>query len=321
MRLVIAEKHSVAQAIGQALGGMENHDGYITAGGSLISWAQGHLVNLAMPDAYEGEAWADPHWSMESLPIAPTSWKWAVNREKGADKRYRDLVALASRDDVDELVNACDPDREGEAIFRRIMLHAGIRKPAYRLWVASLDEHAIRAAWDSMRPESDYQGLGDAADARPELVRAMPAMRQARRQDRKHLAMLHQQVPQNRRRSMGAGRRMWLQIVRTGRRQETHRLDGPQTTRRQEGQGQRTEIQGGKDVRRVPAHRPDQGRQTRLRRHRTQTRLRERKEHVPAGCQGFRRRMGNLTFPSMAKLGSAARTEPRTISCVAQPRA
>lgn len=166
MRLVIAEKHSVAQAIGQALGGMENHDGYITAGGSLISWAQGHLVNLAMPDAYEGEAWADPHWSMESLPIAPTSWKWAVNREKGADKRYRDLVALASRDDVDELVNACDPDREGEAIFRRIMLHAGIRKPAYRLWVASLDEHAIRAAWDSMRPESDYQGLGDAADAR-----------------------------------------------------------------------------------------------------------------------------------------------------------
>lgn len=166
MRLVIAEKHSVAQAIGQALGGMENHDGYITAGGSLISWAQGHLVNLAMPDAYEGEAWADPHWSMESLPIAPASWKWAVNREKGADKRYRDLVALASRDDVDELVNACDPDREGEAIFRRVMLHAGIRKPAYRLWVASLDEHAIRDAWDSMRPESDYQGLGDAADAR-----------------------------------------------------------------------------------------------------------------------------------------------------------
>lgn len=166
MRLVIAEKHSVAQAIGQALGGMENHDGYITAGGSLISWAQGHLVNLAMPDAYQGEAWADPHWSMESLPIAPAAWKWAVSHEKGADKRYRELVALASRDDVDELVNACDPDREGEAIFRRVMEHAGIDKPALRLWVASLDEHAIRDAWNGMRPESDYQGLGDAADAR-----------------------------------------------------------------------------------------------------------------------------------------------------------
>ena len=166
MRLVIAEKHSVAQAIGQALGGMENHDGYITAGGSLISWAQGHLVNLAMPDAYEGEAWSDPHWSMESLPISPKTWRWRINREKGADKRYRELVALASRDDVDELVNACDPDREGEAIFRRVMEHAGIDKPSLRLWVASLDEHAIRDAWNGMRPETDYQGLGDAADAR-----------------------------------------------------------------------------------------------------------------------------------------------------------
>lgn len=166
MRLVIAEKHSVAQAIGQALGGMENHDGYITAGGSLISWAQGHLVNLAMPDAYEGEAWSDPHWSMESLPISPKTWRWRINREKGADQRYRELVALAGRPDVDELVNACDPDREGEAIFRRVMEHAGIDKPALRLWVASLDEQAIRDAWNGMRPETDYQGLGDAADAR-----------------------------------------------------------------------------------------------------------------------------------------------------------
>ena len=166
MRLVIAEKHSVAQAIGQALGDSESHDGYITAGGVLISWAQGHLVGLAMPDAYQGEVWADPHWSMESLPIAPAAWKWAVSHEKGADKRYRELVALASRDDVDELVNACDPDREGEAIFRRVMEHAGIDKPSLRLWVASLDEHAIRDAWRSMRPESDYRGLGDAADAR-----------------------------------------------------------------------------------------------------------------------------------------------------------
>lgn len=166
MRLVIAEKHSVAQAIGQALGGMENHDGYITAGGSLISWAQGHLVNLAMPDAYEGEAWSDPHWSMESLPISPKTWRWRINREKGADQRYRELVALAGRPDVDELVNACDPDREGEAIFHRVMEHAGIDKPALRLWVASLDEQAIRDAWNGMRPETDYQGLGDAADAR-----------------------------------------------------------------------------------------------------------------------------------------------------------
>lgn len=166
MRLVIAEKHSVAQAIGQALGDVENHDGYIKAGGNLISWAQGHLVNLAMPDEYDGEPWADPHWSMDTLPIAPSEWKWSVNHEKGADKRYRALISLASRDDVDTLVNACDPDREGEAIFRRVMNHAGVHKPALRLWVASLDEQAIRDAWNAMKPEASYRGLGDAADAR-----------------------------------------------------------------------------------------------------------------------------------------------------------
>lgn len=166
MRLVIAEKHSVAQAIGQALGDVENHDGYIKAGGNLISWAQGHLVNLAMPDEYDGEPWADPHWSMDTLPIAPSEWKWSVNHEKGADKRYRELISLASRDDVDTLVNACDPDREGEAIFRRVTGHAGVHKPALRLWVASLDEQAIRDAWNAMKPEASYRGLGDAADAR-----------------------------------------------------------------------------------------------------------------------------------------------------------
>lgn len=177
MRLVIAEKHSVAQAIGQALGDVENHDGYIKAGGNLISWAQGHLVNLAMPDEYDGEPWADPHWSMDTLPIAPSEWKWSVNHEKGADKRYRELISLASRDDVDTLVNACDPDREGEAIFRRVMNHACVHKPALRLWVASLDEQAIRDAWNAMKPEASYRGLGDAADATPRmsLFRSFPS--------------------------------------------------------------------------------------------------------------------------------------------------
>ena len=65
-----------------------------------------------------------------------------------------------------ELVNACDPDREGEAIFRRILMAAKVSKPSLRLWVASLDEQAIRDAWNRMRPASDYDGLAVAADAR-----------------------------------------------------------------------------------------------------------------------------------------------------------
>ncbi|NEG89849.1 type IA DNA topoisomerase [Bifidobacterium aerophilum] len=165
MRLVIAEKRSVALAIAQALDpNPQQSDDYIQADGNLVSWAQGHLVDLTEPDGYE--QWSDPHWSMGQLPIIPQQWKWKIRSEKGAGSRYRTLVSLMRRPDVDTLVNACDPDREGEGIFHRIVAHSGIHKPALRLWVASLDEHAIRSAWQGMKPIHDYQGLAAASDAR-----------------------------------------------------------------------------------------------------------------------------------------------------------
>ena len=163
MRLIIAEKHSVGQAIAQALGGhAERYDGYIEVGDDLVTWAQGHLVDLAAPDEYKDHDWG--RWSLDTLPIDPTpDWQWKVGREKGADRQYKIVAGLIRRDDTDSLVNACDPDREGEAIFRRIVAHAGISKPMRRLWVTSLEEDAIRAALESMRDETDYQGLADAA--------------------------------------------------------------------------------------------------------------------------------------------------------------
>ena len=163
MRLIIAEKHSVGQAIAQALGGhAERHDGYIEVGDDLVTWAQGHLVDLAAPDEYKDHDWG--RWSLDTLPIDPTpDWQWKVGREKGADRQYKIVAGLIRRDDTDSLVNACDPDREGEAIFRRIVAHAGISKPMRRLWVTSLEEDAIRAALESMRDETDYQGLADSA--------------------------------------------------------------------------------------------------------------------------------------------------------------
>lgn len=166
MRLVIAEKRSVALAVAQALGGVSQGDGYVSAGGALISWAQGHLVELSDPEGYTDMPWSARKWSMGSLPIDPVSWRWSLSGAKGASQRYRCLVELLRSDNVTELVNACDPDREGEAIFRRILMAAGVSKPSLRLWVASLDEQAIRDAWDRMRPESDYDGLAAAADAR-----------------------------------------------------------------------------------------------------------------------------------------------------------
>lgn len=166
LRLVIAEKRSVAFAIAQALGNIGQGDGYVSAGGALISWAQGHLVELADPEAYSDMPWSERKWSMESLPIDPKTWRWRLSGAKGAVQRYRSLVELLRSDKVTELVNACDPDREGEAIFRRILMASKVSKPSLRLWVASLDEQAIRDAWKRMRPESDYDGLADAADAR-----------------------------------------------------------------------------------------------------------------------------------------------------------
>lgn len=166
MRLIIAEKHSVGQAIAQALGAPEKHDGYLQVGDDLVTWAQGHLVDLAAPDEYKDHDWGK--WSLDTLPIDPTpAWQWKVSREKGADRQYGIVSELMRRDDVESLVNACDPDREGEAIFRRIVQHAGISKPMSRLWVASLEEDAIRDALRAMKPEDDYQGLAAAA-----LIRA-----------------------------------------------------------------------------------------------------------------------------------------------------
>lgn len=161
MRLFIAEKHSVGRAIAQTLGGRtEEHDGYARVGDDLITWAQGHLVDLATPDEYRDRGW--DRWSLDTLPIDPTPyWQWDVS--KGAARQYGIVAGLLRRRDVDLLVDACDPDREGEAIFRRIIAHAGVDKPAMRLWVASLEPDAIRDAIQDMKPESEYQGLADSA--------------------------------------------------------------------------------------------------------------------------------------------------------------
>ena len=166
MRLIIAEKKSVGQAIAAAIGGRaEPGEGCLTLPGTIVTWAQGHLVELAEPGEYEDRTW--DKWSMDDLPIDPDpDWLWTISRSKGAAGQYRTVARLIADPRVDLLVNACDPDREGEAIFRRIIHRARTGKPAMRLWVASLEPDAIRHALGSMRPERDYDGLAAAADIR-----------------------------------------------------------------------------------------------------------------------------------------------------------
>lgn len=161
MRLVIAEKRSVAFAIAQALGDVRQGDGYVSAGGALISWAQGHLVELSDPEEYTDMPWSARKWTMESLPIDPKSWRWRLSGAKGAAQRYRSLAELLRSDKVTELVNACDPDREGEAIFRRILMASKVSKPVYGqinvYGVTTKSERHKRSYWTRT---ADGNGIG-----------------------------------------------------------------------------------------------------------------------------------------------------------------
>ena len=154
MKLIIAEKPSVAQTIAAALGVKGKQDGYIEGGGYLISWCVGHLVQLAEAAAY-GEQYKK--WSFDSLPILPEEWQYAVDPDKG--KQFKTIKELMHRADVSEVVNACDAGREGELIFRFVYEVAGCKKPMRRLWISSMEDGAIKAGFASLKDGRDYGAL------------------------------------------------------------------------------------------------------------------------------------------------------------------
>ena len=154
MKLIIAEKPSVAGSIAAALGVKEKKDGYIEGGGYLISWCVGHLVELADAAAY-GEQYKK--WSYESLPILPEEWQYTVAADKG--KQFKTLKELMHRADVSEVVNACDAGREGELIFRFVYGVAQCNKPMRRLWISSMEDAAIKAGFADLGDGRDYDAL------------------------------------------------------------------------------------------------------------------------------------------------------------------
>ena len=158
MRLVIAEKPSVAAAYAAALGVKGKKDGYFEDNGYIISWCIGHLVELAEAAAY-GEQYKK--WSYESLPILPQEWQYAVSEDK--KKQFETLKQLMHRADVSEVVNACDAGREGELIFRFVYHVAGCEKPMRRLWLSSMETSAIKAGFDDLKDGKDYDALYSSA--------------------------------------------------------------------------------------------------------------------------------------------------------------
>ena len=161
MKLVIAEKPSVAMSLAAVLGANEKKDGYMEGGGYLVSWCVGHLLELAQPEAY-GEQYA--RWCYGDLPILPETWKYEVPKDK---KKQLDLLCRLMKDKrVESVVCATDAGREGELIFRLVYEHAGCKKPMERLWISSMEDAAIRDGFEHLRPGSDYDKLYDAAVCR-----------------------------------------------------------------------------------------------------------------------------------------------------------
>ena len=161
MKLVIAEKPSVALSIAKVLGANDKKDGYVEGNGYKVSWCVGHLIQMANPDAYDSRY---AKWNMEDLPIFPKEYKYEVT--KATKKQFSILKKLMNESSVDTIINACDAGREGEAIFRLVYIEATCKKKVERLWISSMEDSAIKEGFSHLRDGAEYNSLFASAQAR-----------------------------------------------------------------------------------------------------------------------------------------------------------
>ena len=160
--LIITEKPSVASDIAKAVGGFKKGKDYYENEKYVISWAVGHLFELAVPASMKDQ----DQWDMKNLPIMPA--EFALEPAEKMTGRANVLRKLIRNKDVSELINACDAGREGELIFRYIAQYAGTKKPIKRLWLQSMTPEAIREGFARLRSDAEMQPLATAARSRNE---------------------------------------------------------------------------------------------------------------------------------------------------------
>jgi len=160
--LIITEKPSVAQDIARALGGFKKSKEYHESDRYVMSWAVGHLFELAVPEEMKEQ----DKWSLDKLPIMPTEFDLGVREKSGP--RVRVLDKMVKSKEVDDIINACDAGREGELIFRYILDHAKAKKTVRRLWLQSMTPTAIRDGFERLRTDAEMQPLAQAARSRNE---------------------------------------------------------------------------------------------------------------------------------------------------------
>ncbi|HBH13081.1 MAG: DNA topoisomerase [Clostridiales bacterium 38_11] len=162
-KLVLAEKPSVGNEIAKVLGCNEKRNGYMEGSNYIVTWAFGHLVTLADPDAYNKQY---ASWNLDDLPIIPSVMKLMVIKQ--SSNQYKTVTSLMARHDVNEIIIATDAGREGELVARWILEKSTIKKDIRRLWVSSVTSKALKDGFNRLRPGKEYENLYAAAVARAE---------------------------------------------------------------------------------------------------------------------------------------------------------
>ena len=164
MKVVIAEKPSVARDIAKHLQANQKRDGYLEGNGWAVTWAFGHLVELKEPEEYRPE-WKS--WKISVLPMIPERFELRARGDEGARRQLEAVKGLFEQ--AEEIVCATDAGREGELIFRYILEWSGcVGKPVKRLWISSLTGAAIAKGFEKLAPGSDFDALYQAARCRSE---------------------------------------------------------------------------------------------------------------------------------------------------------
>ena len=173
MKLIIAEKPSLARNIVSAIGDMKREDGYYSNSEYLVSWAFGHLFTLADIEDYAGYESEDGKWSLKNIPCFPDNFKFNLKKndkkeiDPGVQKQFNIISSLCNREDVTTIVNAGDADREGEVIIRLITENAlKSEKDLRRLWLPDQTNETLNEALKEMKEESEYDNLANEGFAR-----------------------------------------------------------------------------------------------------------------------------------------------------------
>ncbi len=161
--LIITEKPSVAKDIAKILGNFDKEENKLVSKDYIITWAYGHLLELAEPHDYNSSY---KFWTLSNLPIIPENFK--LKPIKKSEKQLENIIEVIKSPLVSKIINACDAGREGELIFRDIYEYSGVKKSSLRLWLSSFVKEAVLEAFDNLKDESIYDNLAKAAKCRAE---------------------------------------------------------------------------------------------------------------------------------------------------------